>query len=87
MIKLFKRTRNYLHSLLLKYLLWFMRNVWTNPTFMYFINFLYIYCGLKKVILLKGFNHSLLKSLLIGSIVMWKIILSISIEKGGLLLL
>ena len=38
MIKLFKRTRNYLHSLLLKNLLWFMRNVWTNPTFMCFFN-------------------------------------------------
>lgn len=87
MIKLFKRTRNYLHSLLLKYLLWFMRNVWTNPTFMYFINFLYIYCGLKKVILWMNLYHSQLRNLLIGLIATWKITLSISTKKDGLLLL
>ena len=49
MMKLFKRTRNYIKDVFLKCLLWIMQNVWTNYYFMMFMKYLCHFPSLERV--------------------------------------
>lgn len=49
MMKLFKRTRNYIKDVFLKCLLWIMQNVWTNYYFMMSMKYLCHFPSLERV--------------------------------------
>ena len=50
MLKYFKRTKNWLYGHFLKFVLWFMRNVWNSSFVLTILSFLYKRTNLQKVI-------------------------------------
>ena len=72
MIKYFKRTKIAIHSMFLKFLLWFMRNVWNSPFAIAIMSFLYRYTSLQKVGYSCFFEHSLWNASLIMWTAMWR---------------
>ena len=51
MIKYFKRTKNWIYGKFLKFVLWFMRNVWNSSFVLTILSFLYKRTNLQKVFL------------------------------------
>ena len=50
MLKYFKRTKNWIYGKFLKFVLWFMRNVWNSSFVLTILSFLYKRTNLQKVI-------------------------------------
>ena len=51
MLKYFKRTKNWIYGKFLKFVLWFMRNVWNSSFVLTILSFLYKRTNLQKVFL------------------------------------